>query len=728
MPRREESKALYEAYGQFRDRCLLDDKSLLWPETRAWTLSNLEELRHRLIESPIFGKELSFGEKLQKQMEGAKAELWVCIADIYFVYLLPSVNFKLETKRAYVQWAATQAGRTPPAADHPIWQAQSAGFTRTATKYNYKYAQFWLMLLFAEELKKRGNAREVLSEPERMQDLLDKLLDGIQNRSDRAYDMRHALLYMTFPDVYERIISTRDKQGIVEEFGGVVPGVLPENLDDALRVVRSRMAKERGVAADSFDFYDPELRARWKKTAEASEAYAAPPPQPAAAQLAPDAEEVDEIVSVLRRGKNLILYGPPGTGKTYLAMQAARRLAEQQKTSEVPQPAVIQEAIQDLPFYGVLALAMFSGGPEKAYSVPEIEQLPPVEARFIIRTVQNPRASIWSYLQSHTDPSSTNVRVARRFEPFLFDKTGDSKWRLTPSGRAYVEEALGSELSLLMASPTNPATQADFTQWVTFHQSYSYEEFVEGLRPRASDEDPTQVTYEVVPGAFKRIAAQAARDSSRSYVLVIDEINRANISKVLGELITLVEPDKRAGEPGELSVRLAYSQEAFSVPRNLYIIGTMNTADRSIALLDVALRRRFAFHEVMPRPDLLGDTLVEGPEASVRLADVFERLNAALRVRLGRDHQIGHSYFLGVARAPEVERLGLLEFVWNQQVLPLLEEYFHGRRDQLFEVLPSFMEHDASGASAEEAVEAEADIQRLTGDDLIFALAKLTGR
>lgn len=725
MPRREESIALYEAYGQFRDRCLLDDESLLWPEVRAWTRSNVEELRRRLIDSPIFGNELSFGEKLQKQMEGAKAELWVCIADIYFVYLLPSRSMKLETKRANIEWAATQAGRTPPAPDHPIWKAQGAGFTRTATKYHYKYAQFWLMLLLAEELKKRGNAREVLSEREKMRDLLDRILDGIENRMDRANDMRHALLYMAFPDEYERIISTRDKQRIVDEFGGAVPGGLPRDLDDALRAIRGRMASERGVAADSFDFYEPELRARWRETAETPEVYVAPPQKAAKAALAPGAGDVDEIVSLLRRGKNLILYGPPGTGKTYLAMQAARRLTETQKTSRMPQPAAAQEAIRDLPFYDVLALAIYLGGSEKAFGVPEIEKLPLVEARFILRPVQNPRANIWGYLQSHTDPSSSSVRVARRFEPFLFDKSGDSKWRLTPPGKAYVEQGLGAELSALLASPTNPAASADCVQWVTFHQSYSYEEFVEGLRPSTSDEDPTQVTYEVVPGAFKRIAAEAARDPGRSYVLVIDEINRANISKVLGELITLVEPDKRAGEPSELSVRLAYSQDAFSVPSNLYIVGTMNTADRSIALLDVALRRRFAFYEIMPRPDLLGDTLVEGPEAAVRLADVLDRLNAALRARLGRDHQIGHSYLLSVASAPEPDRLAALEFVWNQQVLPLLEEYFYGRRDQLLEMLPSFVETGSAGASGEESVDGEWEIQRLTGDDLIYALAKL---
>jgi hypothetical protein len=209
---------------------------------------------------------------------------------------------------------------------------------------------------------------------------------------------------------------------------------------------------------------------------------------------------------------------------------------------------------------------------------------------------------------------------------------------------------------------------ANYMRFVTFHQSFAYEEFVEGLKPVTVD---GEIRYEVVDGIFKDICRRAQRDPEHTYLLIIDEINRANIAKVFGELITLIEDDKRLEEKNELTVQLPYSKEVFGVPENLILLGTMNTADRSIALLDIALRRRFTFVELMPNPSLL--KTVEG----VNLATLLTHLNLRISAFLGKNYQIGHSYFYGVEDAAE------LRFAWYRRVIPLLEEYFYNDTERL---------------------------------------------
>ena len=243
-------------------------------------------------------------------------------------------------------------------------------------------------------------------------------------------------------------------------------------------------------------------------------------------------------------------------------------------------------------------------------------------------------------------------------------------------------------------------------EFVTFHQSYGYEEFVEGLRPVLNEDEGNDVRYELQAGVFKRIALRATAEGltksedqsdnavqraldkrelesfsfstkTSQYVLIIDEINRGNISKVLGELITLLEPDKRLGADNELRLRLPYSPaHRFSVPPNLHILGTMNTADRSIALMDVALRRRFTFEERMPDANILEDELTRKlPDSEplvTLIVDLFNTLNERIRFLYDRDHQLGHSYFLNVKNLEDLRR------VFVDRVIPLLQEYFYG--------------------------------------------------
>lgn len=193
--------------------------------------------------------------------------------------------------------------------------------------------------------------------------------------------------------------------------------------------------------------------------------------------------------------------------------------------------------------------------------------------------------------------------------------------------------------------------------FTTFHQSYGYEDFIQGLRPV---QDSTILQFQNSDGVFKQIAERAMVDNENNYVLIIDEINRANISKVFGELITLIETDKRWGEVNELSATLP-SGEIFAVPNNLYIIGTMNSADKSISLIDTALRRRFDFIETTPNAELVENAV---------LHQVLIKLNEELLSELdSTDLLIGHAYFIGKGEKDLID-------VMNRNVIPLLYEYF----------------------------------------------------
>ena len=275
----------------------------------------------------------------------------------------------------------------------------------------------------------------------------------------------------------------------------------------------------------------------------------------------------------------------------------------------------------------------------------------------------------------------------------------------------------------------------------TFHQSFSYEEFVEGLKPVLADkpdgDTSSDVKYKIEKGIFYKACEHAAKiagyeptenetslqkciadvDRSRKMdeaikenkivLLCIDEINRANVSAVFGDLISLIEPSKRIGAKNEMVVSLPYSKEDFAVPANLMIVGTMNTADRSIQLLDSALRRRFRFEELLPDYNEIKN--------SEKAKSILNAINARIRCLLDKDHQIGHSYFIEAKNDLDIFN------ALKDSVIPLLEEYFYNDAQKIRQILNENDNTDnAFYIKDEEAENASKDISTDYDDEKAF--------
>ena len=389
-------------------------------------------------------------------------------------------------------------------------------------------------------------------------------------------------------------------------------------------------------------------------------------------------EIFDRLISFTERTRNLILYGPPGTGKTYTVNQFATIYLSRQLVSPPTCEQRYQDLVEKLQCYEAIAIGMYiqrdKGWQKRLFWINEILEIPLVSSYLNFHRISDYRYKVETTLKVHASRENGRLNYIHKEEPYLFEINKTGYWLLTKEGEQYIEEELMYFIEELKEINSGVSSTSKYMRFVTFHQSFAYEEFVEGLKPITED---GQVRYEVVDGIFKDICRSAQNDPEHEYLLVIDEINRANIAKVFGELITLIEDDKRLEQEHEITVQLPYSKETFGVPENLLILGTMNTADRSIALLDIALRRRFTFVEQMPNPSLLG--MVEGVDLGVLL----DQLNRRITVLLGRDYQIGHSYLMGI------DSLEALHFAWYRKIMPLLQEYFYNDWERLQAVVGS---------------------------------------
>lgn len=387
--------------------------------------------------------------------------------------------------------------------------------------------------------------------------------------------------------------------------------------------------------------------------------------------------------STPRKG-NWIYYGPPGTGKTFGLSQLFKRYTDEATASTAGErrKLIIEKEITQRTWWEAVVAALHDL--EGHAKVPDLEKHRYIKAFAAAKgRTQNIKQTLWSSLQLHTVNTSTTVKMKARTEPPIFDKKADSTWSLLNGW----EEFCPDLAELLLGSKDEKPSPNNRYAFVTFHQSYGYEEFVEGLRPVLGEAgaEGGEVQYEIRAGVFKvlcekaREAQKEAKEKGKDiprYAMVIDEINRGNISKIFGELITLIEDDKREGEKNAIAITLPYSGESFSVPANVDIIGTMNTADRSLALLDTALRRRFEFVPMLPDTrDEEGAPLHKLEVEGIDIRLMLETMNKRIEVLYDRDHCIGHAYFTKL-KGEGMATLDELGKIFKNKIIPLLEEYF----------------------------------------------------
>ncbi|MFF0475069.1 McrB family protein [Streptomyces sp. NPDC004284] len=271
-----------------------------------------------------------------------------------------------------------------------------------------------------------------------------------------------------------------------------------------------------------------------------------------------------------------------------------------------------------------------------------------------------------------------------------------------------IEAAPAERAAALAALSQVPegGTAAPLTM-VTFHPSYGYEDFVEGFKPDLAS-DGAGLSLQMTDGLFRRVCAAAEKAPQDTFVIVVDEINRGDLPRILGELITLLELDKR----GSVSVTLPTSGRRQTVPPNVRIIGTMNSADRSVGHIDAAIRRRFAFLDVPPDPDVL-DGEVEG----LGLADLLEGLNAKLDVAFGPDHLLGQAYLLSGDRP--LATAEQLSHAFHHEIVPLVADYCHGQPDLLKSVLGGLVD-DRTGRVVQTNPQ---DLPRILAEEFVAATA-----
>lgn len=706
-------RAVYEVSQRFLRDCLLEDGSLFTPGSAVWSTTVLHDLKRRFVDRPDVSSD-NFETKFQRQLAGAPPATVQLAAELIFVYFLASKGVTSLVKRQLIETVLGWSNM-PTAVPNELLPVLDDGIAMPGMSFNTR-RPFLLSYLLEFALRWKGlSAQEqqrLAADPWVFKSFVfDSALKGVQTQ-------QHALLHMLHPDTFEPITSQYRKQDIVGALGGLVDEP-SEDVDRHLAAIRAKLAPQYGA---EFNFWDDGIREQWarddREDAEAgADTSVGEGPsvtesiiRESMAELVSDAETRNLLLKGLADAAQAAHAVNPrswvlsardrGHGGLRLSVGRVYILAIRSDDVAIAyDPAALshelREGLQgfDPESFQAEALELVCVPFDEVGTwLPRLTEANLAAARLAARAKGSPyarhhapvavqylRTELGRDLPDPTGRAQGLVREAPR-------QTAPTKSDTAPYSLEEVAAETGHDLgqleswvaaierkgqAILYGPPGTGKTYLaerlakhlvgggdGIIQLVQFHPAYAYEDFIQGIRPRVSA--GSAIGFELVRGRFLEFCRIAREREGRS-VLIIDEINRANLSRVFGELMYLLEYR-------EMSVPLAAGGE-FSIPEHVRIIGTMNTADRSIALVDHALRRRFAFLALKPDFDVLRN-YHESRGGDFDVEPLIELLRS-LNDTIGDPHyEVGITFFL----RPKLE--AELEYIWKMEIEPYLEEFF----------------------------------------------------